>query len=291
METIKNFQSLVAFEKVAKHQSYSQAAKELGVSKAHVSKLVQKLEDQLGQRLLNRSTRVVTLTDIGEKFYKTCSTSFYHILKSQSEIQQNAGSPQGKLKISVAGVFGEEYIAPFVFSFIKKYPQVRIELVFEERMVDLLRDSYDFAVRVGRLSDSSLISKKVASRKEYICATPHYLKLNGTPKSPEDLAHHNCLSPKGSWSLKIKDKAQQFPVEGNYNSNNGRSLLRATLDGLGICCLPGEYVKPHLEDGSLVSVMESFLPEEIPIWLLTPSKKNISPAVKAFLKDIDQNKF
>lgn len=287
METIKKMQSFIAFEKVAKLESFSKAAKELAVSKAYVSKLVQRLEDDLGQRLFNRTTRIVTLTESGEKFYKACSTSFEHVLNVQNEIQQKSSLPAGKLKISVAGAFGEEYIAPFVFSFLKKYPKVQINLLFEEKFIDLVRDSYDFAIRIGHLDDSSLISKKISQRKLYICASPEYLKLNGVPKHPNQLSSYNCLSPNNSWTLKIKNKTQHFQVFGNYNSNNGRSLLRAAVDGLGLCCLPGEYVKPYLLNGSLVKIMESYVPEEIPIWVLTPSKKNISTSVKVFLEEIE----
>lgn len=290
MKTIKNMQALVAFEHVAKSKSYSNAAKELGVSKAYVSKLVQKLEDELGQRLFNRTTRVVTMTQAGEKFYKACSTSFDHVLKIQSEIQQKSTSPTGKLKISVAGAFGEEFIAPFVFKFLKKYPKLQVELVFEERIIDLIKESYDFAIRIGKLNDSSLISKKISQRKLFICASPEYLALNGTPKQPEHLKSHNCLSSNNNWTLKINNKNQNYNVSGNYKSNNGRSLLKACLDSLGICCLPGEYVKPYLEEGRLVTIMESYVPKEIPIWLLTPTKKNISTSIKVFSQEITKAK-
>lgn len=286
METIKNFKNLIAFEKVAKLASYSKAAKELNVSKAYVSKMIQELENELGQRLFNRSTRVVQLTTVGEKFYQACSTSFHSINKALDEVQSKSDLPSGKLRISVAGVFGEEFISPLVFEYLKKYPNVKIELVFEERIVDLIKDSYDFAIRVGHLKDSSLISRKIATRKVYICATPNYLNLHGIPKSPEELKKHNCLSLKENWSFIINNKRHSLTIGGNYKSNNGRTLLKAALSDLGICYLPGEYVLPHIENGNLISILESYTPEEIPIWLLSPSKRNISKTAETFAKEI-----
>jgi DNA-binding transcriptional LysR family regulator len=238
METITNFKALVAFEKVGKNGSFSKAAEELGVSKAHVSKLVQQLEDQLNQRLINRSTRVVKLTSNGQRLFKACSSSFYNILKAQDEIQQAEGIPHGNLRISLAGAFGEEYITPFVTTFMKKYPRVNVELVFEERVVDLLQDSYDLAIRIGQLKDSSLIAKRIATRREYICATKEYLNLNGTPKSIDDLKDHNCLGPKKPWRLYDHEKIRNVSVKSNFHSNNGRAILRATLENLGLCYLP-----------------------------------------------------
>lgn len=291
METIKSFKSLVAFEKVAKHKSYSLAAKELSVSKAHISKLVQDLEDQLGQRLFNRSTRVVQLTETGAKFYEACSKSFDGIIQAQDEILNKSVDPSGKLKISVAGVFGEEYITPFVLEYVKKYPKVQIELVFEEKIVDLFKESYDFAIRVGHLKDSALIAKKIANRKEFICASPNYLSQQGTPKKPEDLKQHNCLTLKDTWSFLINRKKQNIIVKGNYKSNNGRTLLKAALNDLGICCLPREYVQSYLDRGELVSILETYLPEEIPIWIISPSKKNISINAKTFIEELGRINF
>ena len=285
METIRNIQAMVAFEKVARLTSFSAAAQELSVSKAHISKLVQKLEDQLGQRLFNRSTRSVSLTKTGDKFYQACSNSFYNILKVQEEILEQSNAPSGKIKISVAGLFGEDYIAKYARRFLKKYPRVEIELIFEEKMVDLIKENYDFAVRVGHLQNSSLISKKIASRKEIVCASPEYLNFNGVPKTPDDLKHHNCLSPKKTWKLTIDGKIQNIAIHGNFKSNNARTLTKAAVENLGITCLPAEYVNSFIENGQLIPILENFMPEEIPIWLLTPSKKNMSSSVKAFLDE------
>lgn len=286
METIKNLQAIVAFENVAKLQSFSLAAKELGVSKAHVSKLVQQLEDQLGQRLLNRSTRMVKLTHIGEKFYEACAASLTNISKAQEEIIQSADAPHGKLRISLAGAFGEDYVAPFIAQFVKRYPRVQVELSFEEKLVDLVKESYDIAIRVGYLKDSSLIAKRIATRKEYICATPAFLKTHGSPKHPDELKKFNCITPKEQWNLFSEGRIQSFPVNSNFKSNNGRSILKATLADLGICLLPGVYVKPYLDNGQLVSLLENYTTSEIPIWALTPSRKNMPLSVKTFLEEI-----
>lgn len=291
MKTIKSFKSLVAFEKVAKHKSYSIAAKELNVSKAHISKLIQELEDLLEQRLFNRSTRVVELTQTGQKLYQTCSKSFQEINLIQDEILNKSATPSGRLKISVAGVFGEEYITPFVLDYLKRYPKVQIDLVFEERVVDLFKESYDFAIRVGHLRDSSLIAKKIAVRKEYICATPTYLSLNGLPQTPEDLKNHNCLGLKDSWNFIIAKKKTNIQIKGSYRSNNARTLIQATLSDLGFCYLPKEYVQPYLDNGELISVLEEYLPNETPIWIISPSNKNNSLNAKTFIQELSEVNF
>ncbi len=286
METFKNLQAIAAFEKVSSLQSFSLAAKELGVSKAHISKLIQKLEDTLGQRLLNRSTRTVKMTHAGEKFYNSCKVSLFNISKAQEEILQNSESPHGKIKISLAGAFAENYMVPFIANFIKRYPRVQVDLRFEEKVVDLVKESYDIAIRVGELKDSSLIAKQIATRKEYICATPSFLKHFGLPKSPEELKNFNCLTSKDHWNLVFNKKKLQLKVNSNFKSNSGKSILNAALTDLGICMLPKVYVGSYLENGQLISLLEEFTPEEIPIWAITPSKKNMAPNVKTFFDEL-----
>lgn len=286
METIKNIQAIMAFERVATHQSFSKAAKELAVSKAYLSKLVQALENELGQRLLNRSTRVVKLTHLGQVFYQTCHKSLHTIQSAKEEVLQSATRPKGKLRISLAGAFGEDYIAPFVAQFIKKYPEVNVELSFEEKIVDLVKEGFDLAIRVGHLQDSSLIAKKIATRKEYICATPTFLEENFKPESPQDLKRLNCITALDYWSFNIKGKLHSIQIKSNFKSNNGRALLKGTLSDLGITKLPGVYVKPYLKSGELVSLLEEYMDNEIPIWAITPSKKNMPVSAQVFLQEI-----
>ncbi len=286
METIKNIQSIIAFEKVARNLSYTEAAKELKISKSQISKLVQQLEDDMGQRLLNRSTRVVKLTEAGEKFYESCSASFKHLEMAQNELRQNSLVPKGRIKITLAGAFGENTVTPIISTFVKRYPQVQVELSFEHKIVNLIKGSYDIAIRIGHLPDSSLISKKIATRKEMICASSNYLNLNGVPEKPDDLQRFNCLSSRGKWSIYYKKKVQNFSVSGNIISNNARSILNATLMDVGICCLPQEYVKSYVDSGELVHIMKDYTTHEVPIWLLTSTKKNQSLAVKAFIKEL-----
>lgn len=293
METIKHIKSLVAFERVAQNKSFSKAAKDLGVSKAHISKLIQKLEDDLEQRLFNRSTRVIHLTPIGHQLFEACSKGFFTIQKAQDEILQRTDSPKGKIKISLAGAFGEETIAPFVMRFLKKYPRVEVELVFEERIINLLNEEYDFAIRVGKLENSSLIAKQIASRKEYICATPRYLELNGYPKNLSDLENHNCLGSSDTWKVIADQKIKNIPIKSNFKSNNGRAILRAALDDIGICYLPDIYVNSYLKAERLIQILPSYTPKEVPIWILMATNKNLPTHMKFFMEEISKisNKF
>jgi DNA-binding transcriptional LysR family regulator len=288
MKTIKELSAILAFTKVANAQSYSKAAKELKVSKSHLSKLIQSLEDQLGQKLLNRSTRLVKLTLLGEEFYNTAKEAITSLEIAKTQLQDSSLSPHGLLRVSVAGAFGEEYIAPIAADLLKKHPHLSIELNFDEKVVSLVKENYDIAIRVGNLNDSTLIAKKIAQRKEYICATPEYLKIHGHPKHPEELKTHTCLiTNNDTWQF--KDKIDSVKVSGTFKSNNARATLNAGLCSLGKFKLPEIYIKKHLDSNKLESLLESFMTQEIPIWAIYPTRKNQSTNLRVFLEAISNS--
>lgn len=289
METIQGMQNTFIFTKVAQNGSFTEAGKQLGVSKAYISKAVQNLENELGKRLLNRTTRQVKLTFYGEQFFEICEKNYQNILREKELIISTSTTPKGPLKISLAGAFGEKFILPLVLEFVNLYPEVKIELDFTERIIDLVAENYDLAIRVGKMSDSSLIAKRIATRKEFICATPKYLKSIGPIDLPEDLIKYNIIAGRDFWPFIINEKKKNIKIRPYFKTNNGQAMLKATLSNLGISRLPEVYVKSYIESGDLIPILSKFMPEDVPIWAVTPSKKNVSEALKQFLIFLSQN--
>lgn len=288
METINNLNSLHAFVQVAKKSSFSAAAKEMNVSKAYISKMVQSLEQELNQKLLTRTTRLVKLTREGERFFDQCEEALQKILAAKKELMLKEKTPRGVLRVTLAGVFGEEYITPIALSLMKNYPELSIELSFTEKLVDLIKEDYDIAIRVGELNDSSLKAYKIAVRKEYLCASPKYLKEYGHPKTPDDLRNHKCLvGSSDQWTFQEKKSQRAYRVKGQLKSNNGRVLLKATLQGFGISKLPGVYVKEWIDKGKLTPLLQDYLPHEIPIWAITSADKADKLKTKIFLEALE----
>ena len=286
METIKWLQGVLVFVKISELGSFSLAAKKLGVSKSHVSKTIQQLEKELGTSLFSRSTKSIELTHLGEHFLQNCRASLETLEEAKKDVIGHSETPRGKLRVSLAGIFGENFIAPVAINLAKKYPELDIELNFDNRIVDLIKEKFDVAIRFGHLPSSSLIAQKIASRREYICASPAYLKRHDTPKKPEDLVDHNCMSESGVWSFRKKGVKLSVDVRGNFFSNNPRVLLKAATDGLGIARLPGSYVHPEFKTGQLVPILETYSDMQTDIWAVTPTKKKMNVNVDVFLKEL-----
>lgn len=285
METING---LIEFIYVAENNGFSAAAKALKVSKSHVSKQVTKLERDLQVRLLNRTTRKMTLTDAGKILYEKSRPIFSELDQVFAEITQTQIEPAGIIRVSVAGAFAEEYLSKIFSSFLKKYKKIQLEISFSERSVDLIEEGIDLAIRYGNLKDSSLISKKIAKRREFICASPEYISEFGKPKTPRDLIKHNCLIGfSDQWNFKINNKRQSIKVKGPWKSNNGRALTTAVKDGLGIAKLPGEYVFDAIKKGELVNLLEKYTENEQDIWVIYPNKKHLPQKVRELIDYMD----
>jgi DNA-binding transcriptional LysR family regulator len=288
METIRWVQGVIAFVKVAETGSFSRAADALGVSKSHISKTIKSLEEELGIALFSRSTRQIQLTDIGAKFLENCQNSLENLEGAKKNIINLSDTPRGVLRVTLAGVFGENYIAPVVIEMSRKYPDLKIELDFTSRIIDLIDEKFDVAIRFGHLQNSSLIAQKIASRREFICASESYLKQAGILKKPSDLARHNCLGGP-LWSFKEKNKSIQIHVDGNLKSNNPRVILQAALSGVGVIRLPGSYVHDDIKKGKLVSLLEEYSEGPKDIWVVTPTRHEQNINVKTFITEVKKS--
>lgn len=274
METMNG---LKEFLYVAENRGFSSAARELKTSKSHISKKVALLEDSLQTRLFNRTTRKMTLTETGQLLYERCRPIFTELDEIHSEITHTQIEPRGTLRVSVAGAFAEKYLAEAFSEFLKTYPEVKIEMYFTDRYVDLIEESFDLAVRYGILDNTSHIAKKIVSRQEFLCASPEYLRQNGTPQTPQDLQAHNCLvGTSDRWNFTINKKNKSIKVKGNWKSNNGRALSHAVKSSLGIAMLPGVYIFDDIQNGNLVPLLEDYSLGEQNVWIVYPHKKYLS---------------
>lgn len=295
METITSLNGILEFVYTAQYNGFSQAAKILGVSKSHISKQIARLEDELQVRLLYRTTRQLSLTDAGKILFEKCSHLLDQLSDVRHEITKMQLGPSGTLKVSVAGALAENYLAGIFAEFLKKHTKINIELSFSNRVVDLVGENFDLAIRYGQLEDSSYIAKKLATRSEFICATPAYIKKNGAPKQPKDLIHHNCLIGQNDhWGFMINNKRKNIKISGNWKSNNGRAINVALMEGVGIAKLPGVYVFAAIQAKKLVPLLNEYRETEQNIWLVYPHRKYLSTKVKVFsefISDYFQKKY
>lgn len=286
METMSWMSDLNFFIKVAELNSYSKAADVLQVSKSHISKKIKKLETELNTNLFVRSTRHVQLSEAGSLFYQKCKVSIEQLQIAKDQIHQKTKIPSGQLRITSAGIFGEEIISEVVIQLAKKYPRLSIELNFSTEIVDLIEKKFDIAIRFGNLKDSSLYAQKIGSRREYVCVSKKYIDTHEIPKNPSQLKNHNCLGSASRWSFKMNDKKTLFNVAGNFNSNNPRVIAKAVNEGLGIAKLPGAYVFEDIRKGKLISILEPYNEGLSDIWIVTPVKFEKNVNVNVFITEL-----
>jgi DNA-binding transcriptional LysR family regulator len=267
------------FVAVATCMGFKPAAQMLNVSTSHVSRAVTRLENAIGAPLLYRTTRKVSLTDTGRTVLSHCQ----ELIESRDELYAVVGGtnePQGEIKITCPTSLGERYISPIVREFSQDHPKVDITLDLSNRLVDLIAEGIDLAIRTGMLEDSRLVSSRVASRQFLVCASPAYLQTHGTPERLDDLKAHNCLIGSSStWRFRQGGQHETLRPRGNWRSNSGASVLDGLLSGKGIGQLPLFYVAPYLEDGRLVELFRDYRPEPEPIWAVYPQARHLQPKV------------
>lgn len=286
METVKDLGHIYCFVKVGQFRSYSQAATALGVSRSFLSKSVKELEDKLGAALLKRNTRAVDFTEFGKHYYQSCVGHLDEIERISKHSKEQFKPTKDKVRVSLAGAYGEDVIAPMLASIATKNPGVEVDLVFSTDLVDIRSGEYDLAIRVSLSQPKKGHAFQISERREFVCASPNYLSRYGTPKTPKDLVHHNCLvGSQSGWYFDNGKKRQTVKVSGNFRSTNGRALLNAALAGSGLCKLPGEYVLEPIRNKDLVWVLSDDSVQPIPIWAVVPSKKKLSPTVKLLIQE------
>ena len=278
------WEGIEAFVSVVKHMSFSKAANALGVSRSQVSKQVALLESRLGAQLLVRTTRKLSVTEVGQAFYLRCEEIVSNLEEAEEAVHDLQERPRGRLRMSVAGAFAEVFIAPAAAEFMQKHPGITIEMDFSNRLVDLISEGYDLAIRAGTLQDSSLIARRISSRRLVTCGAPAYLERYGMPDDPHALVNYNCLvGTLGTWRFRQGKRNFDISVSGNWRSNNGRALVSAAKQGVGLVQLPDFYVAGDIERGALVPVLESCNPTDTAVWAVYPHNRHLSAKVRLFV--------
>jgi DNA-binding transcriptional LysR family regulator len=276
------------FVAVVDSGTYTEAGRRLGVSKSHVSKKVSALEDRLGVQLLNRTTRTVSLNDVGRAFYERSALIIEQLKEAERSVTEMHTTPQGTLKISAPSSFGRRFVAPVIVDFLAEFPDISVDLDLADRKVDLIDEGYDLAIRIGELQDSSLMVRKLAGAERYCCASPEYLEAHGTPKHPADLADHQCLEYSygrlNTWQFVGPDQQEHYvQVQGRLRANNGEVLVEAGLAGLGISLIPDFMIGDHLQSGRLVRILDEWTEWNAGVWALYPHNRHLSAKVRKFI--------
>jgi DNA-binding transcriptional LysR family regulator len=279
------------FLKVVEAHGFAAAARRLETTPASVSRQVKALEQRLGVRLLQRTTRKLSLTDAGDRYYSECA----RLLRELEELEQGLTAaslePKGDLRIVAPMSFGQRRLAPIAARFAASHPKLRMSLLLEDRESDLLEEGADLAIRIGYPADSSLVGRAIAPVPRHLCASPAYLQRRGYPRVPEDLLQHDCLhysliSEREEWTFRGDDGERTLAISGSFCSNNGDVLAEAAAQGLGITLLPDFIVEAQLADGRLVKVLEEFARAPLTLFALYPSRQHVPAKTRLFIASL-----
>jgi DNA-binding transcriptional LysR family regulator len=278
------------FVMVAQTQSFTLAAQKCDMSVVNVSRRVKSLEQRLGVKLLRRTTRKVSLTEIGQQYYEDCKPLVEGLAVAELQVNNIQQRVSGLIKLTAPVTYGERYITPLINRFLTLYPEVEVELLLTNQRLDLLDHGIDMAIRLGHLPDSNQIAKKLSSRQMYVCASPRYIKKYGEPGTLADLNQHDCLLGSTSqWRFQYGGKPRNISVSGRLRCNSGVSLLNAAIDDLGLVQLPDYYVNNALETGQLTEVLKEFRVKEEGIWALYDQNRNLPTKINILITFLAQH--
>jgi DNA-binding transcriptional LysR family regulator len=281
--------TLAVFVKVVDAQSFAGAARDLGLSPAMVSKHVQTLEAQLGARLLNRTTRRLSLTEIGRGYYERARQILADLEEADRAASDLQATPRGVLKVNAPFSFGIRHVASAIAAYLAAYPDVTVDVSLNDRYIDLLAEGVDVALRIGRLADSSLIARRLVPIRMVLAAAPAYIARHGQPSAPKDLTGHVCLlytyaATADEWRFTGPDgRDEVVRVSGRLLANNGDILRTAAVDGLGIALLPSFIAGEHVRSGELVRLLPGFAAPEGALYAVYPPGRHLSPKLRSFI--------
>lgn len=284
-----NVSRISMFVAVVKHQSFAGAARSLGLTGPALSKQVQTLEDQLGAKLLHRTTRHISLTEEGAIYFERASKALEDLAEAEQLLHDQQACPKGSLKINAPMSFGGRYLAQPIAAFASEYPDICLDIDFDDRNIDMIAEGYDVVVRIGALNDSSLIARKLAPCPILLCATPTYLKKHGTPKTPEMLEKIPAIiytkhGNNTEWRFEQQGKQGNCTLKKHMGANNAEAMLQACLHGIGVALLPIFVAAPHLATGELVRVLPDYeTSPERNIYAIFPKNRYLSTKTRLFV--------
>jgi DNA-binding transcriptional LysR family regulator len=280
--------SIRAFTKVVAHGSYSEAARELRLSRSAVSKHVSDLEAQLGVQLLNRTTRSARPTESGQAYYERCVALLADLEEADLAVTRAQAEPRGILRLNAPMSFGTLHLGGAVADFMEKYPDLQIQLILSDQLIDPVQEGFDVTLRIAELASSSLIARKIAPANRVLCASPAYLQRRGTPQHPNDLRAHDCLSyghlaTGNQWKLTGPDGDHWIPVPWTLCTNNAEVLRDAAVKGRGIALLPTFIAGADLRRGMLRGILDGYKAPELSLYAIYPPNRHLSVKVRLFI--------
>ena len=280
---------MAIFQRVAERGSFAGAADDVGLSPSAVAKLVTRLETRLGVRLINRTTRRLSLTTEGEIYLERAREILAAIETAEAEISSAHLTPRGHLRVHALPFIAVRLLAPVLPDFLTRYPQITFDFMVTNRIVDIIGENVDISLRIGALNDSALVARKIVALPRIVCASPSYLARHGRPAKPADLADHSCLTlsrnpGSATWPFRVDGKLVQVQVNGPVSADSTAMLLGLAVQGAGILRLSEHVVAEAIQKGELEPVLQKVQdPEQYPLWALLPPGRNQAPKVKAFL--------
>ena len=283
------FQAFNAFAKVVELGSFAAAADRLALSTSAVSRQVAELEAHLEVRLLNRTTRRLSLTEAGQAFYERCVQLLADLEETEAAVRSEAVVPKGTLRITCGVTFGERHLAPAVAEFAGRHPQVAFDIDLSDRTVDLVEEGFDLAIRIGPVGQQALVARRIGDTQLVCCAAPSYLARRPAPNTPDDLQQHECFAytyaaTASAWTFEGPDGARHTPrINFRHRANNGRMLAAMAVAGVGITLEPDFIVATQVRAGRLIRVLPGYEPPRSPISAVYPSRRHLSAKVRSFV--------
>ncbi|MBU0724414.1 MAG: LysR family transcriptional regulator [Alphaproteobacteria bacterium] len=290
---MQDLNAMLVFARVVEAGSFSAAAEKLALSKSAVSKQVARLEDQLGVRLLNRTTRRLSLTEAGELFFARSTEVVAAAEAAEQAVTSLQDKPRGTLRLNSSMSFGQRHLGPAIPEFLFEYPDLSIDMTLTDRFVDLVKEGYDMAIRIGNMPDSSLIQRRLCDMQPLILASPDYLVRRGAPATPVELTQHNCLcyayqATGDEWRFSGPEGVIRVRVSGQMRANNGDVLMEAAIAGMGIVQLPSFICGDAVRDGRLVPILTNYTLPGAAIHAVYPHARHVSTKVRAFVDFLAQ---
>lgn len=280
---------MMIFAHAVQEGGFSAAARALALTPSAVSKQISRLEDRLGVRLLNRTTRHISLTEEGRAFYERCARITAQIDEAAESVTARQGQVRGTLRVAATVAFTKRLVVPLIPEFLQRYPELRVTLEVTDRSMDLVEEGIDVAIRfTEQLTDSSVVTRRLALNRRVICAAPSYLERHGAPQTPDDLTQHTCLSlytvsSFNEWEFDGPDGNRVLRVGGNFETNSADALYHAALAGLGIARLSTYLVCPDLKSGRLVQLLPEYVHEQSSMLAVYPHRRHVPRKVRAFV--------
>jgi DNA-binding transcriptional LysR family regulator len=289
MAGVESIRGVIGFVRTVAAGSFAGAAKELGVSPVAVSKNVQRLERRLGVRLLQRSTRKLSLTEEGRLFYERCTGPLLELEGAQTAVKDKGRAPAGRLRVTSVSPFGRTYVLPLLPAFSRRYPEIEVELHLDDAVSDMIAEGYDVGIRAGEMKDSTMVARAIAPLHFVVCGAPSYLAKHGTPRKPADLAGHNCLrlanrrtrAGPANWPLGLNKAATA--VSGNFIANDITTLVMAAVHGQGLVFAPLPLVLPLFRSGALVPLLPDWISKPMHLFMHYPNRKQLPVRTKSFV--------